>query len=124
MKSIFFLPFLFLLFSNQRLTSTVLHTKASFYLVDRQSLSIPLWTIAPDYRTQIGQKRTMPLFSGSHPKDSMVPRRPGVWRGSMLLCYLLCLFFSCLFPNIYFASTFTLFSVFLTHELSVLEPII
>ena len=52
-----------LLFSNQHWTTTVPHSKAPFYLRDRQSLSIPLWTVAPDYKTQIQQKRTIPLFS-------------------------------------------------------------
>ena len=73
-QSLFFK--LFLLFSNQYWTTTVPHSKALFYLRDRQSLSIPLWTVAPDYKTQIQQKRTIPLFSARHPKDGMVPHRP------------------------------------------------
>lgn len=44
----------------------------SSILSQRQSLSVPLWTIAPDFKTEIRQRRTILLFSVGYPKDRMV----------------------------------------------------
>lgn len=61
----------------------------------------------------IRQKRTIPLFSAGHPKDGVVPHRPGVREGPVLLCYPISPVLILSLPHkCSVASDFTLFPVF------------
>lgn len=114
-KSLVFFLFFFYLFCCFLISiklQIVLHSKALFYLTDSQSLSIPLWTVAPDYKTQIRLEENNTLVFSRLPRGRHGAAETRSRQGlSPVVLSILPGFVSSLYPECSAASTFTILPI-------------